>query len=56
MEREPLSYLVLFCALLLVRSTKATFEDSLRSAPLEGGALRLAVSLRSTQCLRSSSE
>jgi hypothetical protein len=44
--RETLSYLVMFCALLLVRSTKATFEDSLHNAPLEGGAHRLAAQLR----------
>jgi hypothetical protein len=44
--RETLSYLVMFCALLLVRSARATFEESLHGAPLEGGAHRLAAQLR----------
>ena len=39
-ERE--SYMMLFCALLLVRNSKATVEQSLRIVPLVGSAKHLA--------------
>ena len=39
-ERE--SYMMLFCALLLVRNSKATLEESMRLVPLVGSAKNLA--------------
>jgi hypothetical protein len=39
-ERE--SYMMLFCALMLVRSSKATLEESLKIVPLTGSAKHLA--------------
>jgi hypothetical protein len=43
MKREDrVSYVMLFCALLLVRNSKATLEESLRLVPLEGNAKDLA--------------
>lgn len=39
------SFLLVFCALLLVRSSKATLEQSLQVVPLAGKARSLAESL-----------
>lgn len=39
-ERE--SYMMLFCALLLVRNSKATLEESMKLVPLVGSAKSLA--------------
>ena len=39
---EKISFLMLFCALLLVRNTKATLSESLAIVPLVGNAERLA--------------
>ena len=36
------SYVMLFCALLLVRNAKATLEESIRIVPLKGSARHLA--------------
>jgi hypothetical protein len=36
------SFLMVFCALLLVRSSKATLEQSLQVIPLDGKARSLA--------------
>ena len=42
MKREQLSYMMLFCSMLLVREGKATLEQTLRLVPLGGGARDLA--------------
>ena len=43
MNREDrVSYLMLFCALLLVRNSKATLQESMQIVPLEGSAKALA--------------
>ena len=39
-ERE--SYVMMFCALLLVRNSKATLEESMKLVPLTGSAKHLA--------------
>ena len=39
-ERE--SYMMLFCALLLVKNAKATLEESVKIVPLTGSAKSLA--------------
>jgi len=44
-ERE--SYMMMFCALLLVRNSKATFEQSMQLVPLTGSAKHLAGELAS---------
>ena len=44
-DRE--SYVMLFCALLLVRNAKATFEESVKIVPLVGSAKHLAGELSS---------
>ena len=46
MKREDrVSYLMLFCALLLVRNSKATLQESMRIVPLVGSAKDLAGAL-----------
>ena len=46
MKREDrVSYVMLFCALLLVRNSKATLEESMRIVPLVGSARDLASEL-----------
>jgi len=46
MKREDrVSYVMLFCALLLVRNSKATLEESMRIVPLVGSAKDLASEL-----------
>ncbi len=44
-NNEKTSYLMLFCALMLVKNSKATLEQSIRVAPLAGNAKRLAEGL-----------
>ena len=39
---ERVSYVMLFCALMLVRNSKATLEESIRILPLVGSAKHLA--------------
>lgn len=39
---ERVSYVMLFCALLLVKNAKATLEDSVKIVPLKGSAKHLA--------------
>ncbi|MCH8268747.1 MAG: hypothetical protein IH846_14630 [Acidobacteria bacterium] len=41
-NNEKTSYMMLFCALMLVRNSKATLEQSVRVAPLVGNAKCLA--------------
>jgi len=45
-EQDSLSYLLMFCALMLVRKDKATFDQSMRLVPLTGSAHLLAQQLR----------
>ena len=45
MNEEKLSYMMLFCALVLVSKTKATMEQSLAVVPLGGKAKYLASEL-----------
>ena len=42
MHEDKLSYLMLFCALILVKNTKATMEQSLAVVPLGAKAKFLA--------------
>ena len=42
---EQVSYIMLFCALMLVKSSKATMEQSLAIVPLAGKAEFLAMEL-----------
>ena len=42
MKEERVSYMMLFCALLLVKNSKATLEQSLKVVPLVGRAKSLA--------------
>jgi len=44
---ERVSFLLLFCALILVKRDKATMEESLTIVPLFGGAKVLAEELSS---------
>ena len=39
---DRLSYVMLFCALMMVRNSQATVEQSLETVPLNGAAKRLA--------------
>lgn len=39
---ERQSYVMLFCALLLVKNSKATLEESMKIVPLTGSARHLA--------------
>ena len=41
-NKEKTSYMMLFCALMLVKKFKATLEQSIRVAPLTGNAKCLA--------------
>ena len=41
-KEDRSSYMMLFCALLLVRNSKATLEESVRMVPLTGNAKHLA--------------
>ena len=41
-KEEHQSYMMLFCALLLVRNSKATLEESMKVVPLRGSAKHLA--------------
>ena len=42
MSGEKVSYLMMFCALLLVRNAKASLEESLAVVPLGGNVKYLA--------------
>ena len=42
MSGEKVSYLMLFCTLILVRNAKASLEESLAVVPLGGNAKSLA--------------
>ncbi|MCH8268563.1 MAG: hypothetical protein IH846_13680 [Acidobacteria bacterium] len=42
MKEEQVSYMMLFCALLLVKNSRATLEQSLQVVPLAGRAKSLA--------------
>ena len=42
MERETLSYLVLFCAMIVAKGNRATLEEAMMIAPLAGNASLLA--------------
>ena len=42
MYGDKLSYLMLFCTLILVKNARATMEESLAMAPLDGKAKYLA--------------
>ena len=44
-QEERQSYMMLFCALLLVRNSKATLEQSMNLVPLSGSAKHLASEL-----------
>jgi hypothetical protein len=46
-KEEQQSYVMLFCALLLVKNSKATLEQSLSLVPLSGSAKHLAGELAS---------
>ena len=45
---ERISFLMLFCALILVKRDKATMEESITIVPLFGGAKLLASELSSS--------
>ncbi len=42
MKEEQVSYMMLFCALLMVKNSRATLEQSLKVVPLVGRAKSLA--------------
>ena len=42
MKEETISFVMLFCALILVKKDKATMEESVTLVPLFGGAKLLA--------------
>ena len=44
-DNEKTSYMMLFCALMLVKNSKATLEQSVQVAPLAGNAKCLAEGL-----------
>ncbi len=44
-RKEKNSHLMLFCALLLARKSRATLEEAIGVAPLDGNAKCLAESL-----------
>ena len=46
-KQDRQSYVMLFCALLLVRNSKATLEESMKLVPLTGSAKSLAGELAS---------
>lgn len=41
-QEDRVSYVMLFCALMLVRNARATVDQSMSIVPLNGGAKRLA--------------
>jgi len=41
-HEDRVSYVMLFCALLMVKNARATVEQSVDIVPLNGGAKRLA--------------
>ncbi len=41
-SNEEVSYIMLFCALMLVKNSKATLKQSVQVAPLAGNAKCLA--------------
>jgi hypothetical protein len=41
-SEERQSYMMLFCALMLVKNAKATLEQSMKLVPLKGSAKHLA--------------
>ena len=45
MRTESVSFLMLFCALILVRKERATLQQSLQAVPLFGKAKELAAEL-----------
>lgn len=47
MKEETICFLMLFCALILVKKNKATVEESVTVVPLFGGARLLAGELLS---------
>jgi hypothetical protein len=47
MRPESLSYMMVFCALLLAKNRGVSLADSLKVVPLTGGAEQLARSLAS---------
>ena len=50
MKEESISFVMLFCALILVKKDKASLEDSITIVPLFGGAKLLAGELASMTC------
>ena len=42
MKQEQVSYIMLFCALMLVKNSRATLEQSVKVVPLVGKARYLA--------------
>ena len=50
MKEETISFVMLFCALILVKKDKASLEDSITIVPLFGGAKLLAGELASMTC------
>ena len=46
-KNERISFLILFCALILVKNDAATMEESIAMVPLFGGAKLLAGELSS---------
>ena len=46
-SEDRVSYVMLFCALMLVRNSKATLEESMKIVPLVGSAKVLAGELLS---------
>ena len=51
MERETFSYLMMFCALLLIKKDRVTFEEAVQLAPLAGRARLLAGELLQQKAL-----
>ena len=51
-KEDRVSYMMLFCALLLARDGKATMEQSMTVVPLFGGAKYLAGELANRAALR----
>ena len=49
MNEETLSFLMLFCALILVKMDRASLEETITVVPLAGGAKLLASELVSKE-------
>ena len=49
MKEETVSFLMLFCALVLVKKDRATLEETITVVPLAGGAKLLASDLTSQE-------